>query len=137
MINWNIFFYLHSNICRSSYPELFLEKVVPKICSKFTGEHPCRSMISINLHWNFTETALRHGCSSVNLLHIFRTPFFKNTSGRLLLIYESIGSCSIEKSFLPRSFEIMHEGFLCIEQRNWKDGKNLPYNINVLRINIA
>ena len=34
---------------------------------------------------NFIEIALRHGCSPVNLLHIFRTPFIKNTSGRLLL----------------------------------------------------
>ena len=34
---------------------------------------------------NFIETALRHGCSPVNFLHIFRTPFPKNTSGGLLL----------------------------------------------------
>ena len=34
---------------------------------------------------NFIEIALRHGCSPVNLLHIFRTPFTKNTSVRLLL----------------------------------------------------
>ena len=33
---------------------------------------------------NFIEIALRHGCSPVNLLHIFRTPFPKNTSGWLL-----------------------------------------------------
>ena len=31
------------------------------------------------------KIALRHGCSAINLLHIFRTPFPKNTSGRLLL----------------------------------------------------
>ena len=31
------------------------------------------------------EIALRHGCSPVNVLHIFRTPHPKNTSGRLLL----------------------------------------------------
>ena len=31
------------------------------------------------------EIAVRHGCSPVNLLHIFRKPFLKNTSGRLLL----------------------------------------------------
>ena len=60
-------------------------KSVLKICSKFTGEHPCRSAISIKLLCNFIEIALRHGCSPVNLLHIFRTPFPKNTSGRLLL----------------------------------------------------
>ena len=33
------------------------------------------------------KVALRHGCSQVNLLHIFRTSFLKITSGRLLLQY--------------------------------------------------
>ena len=32
---------------------------------------------------NFIEITLWHGCSPVNLLHIFRTPFLKSTSGRL------------------------------------------------------
>ena len=70
---------------RSSHPEVFLEKGVLKICSKFTGERPCRSAISIKLLRKFIEIALRHGCSQVNLLDIFRTRFLKNTSGRLLL----------------------------------------------------
>ena len=34
---------------------------------------------------NFIEITLRHGCSPVNLLHNFRTPFSKDTSGWLLL----------------------------------------------------
>ena len=34
---------------RSSSPEVFLRKGVLKICSKFTGEHPCRSVISTKL----------------------------------------------------------------------------------------
>ena len=34
---------------RSRHPEMFLDKGVLKLCSKFTGEHPCRSVISINL----------------------------------------------------------------------------------------
>ena len=38
---------------------------------------------SIKLQINFIEIALRHECS-VNLLHIFETPFCKNTSGVLL-----------------------------------------------------
>ena len=33
----------------------------------------------------FTEITLQHGCSPVNLLHIFRTPFPKNTCRGLLL----------------------------------------------------
>ena len=34
---------------------------------------------------DFIEIALQHGCSPVNLLHIFITPFLKNTSQWLLL----------------------------------------------------
>ena len=37
---------------RSSYQEMFLRKGVLKICSKFTGEHPCQSVISIKLQSN-------------------------------------------------------------------------------------
>ena len=63
---------------RSSHPEVFFGKGVLKICSKVTGEHTCRSVIS-----------LQHGCSPVNLLHIFRTTFLKNTSRWLLLEWQS------------------------------------------------
>ena len=56
------------HITRSSYLEVLVGKGILKMCSKFTGEHPCRSVIS-------------HG----NLLYIFRKPFPKN--GRLLLCY--------------------------------------------------
>ena len=35
---------------------------------------------------NFIEITLWHGCSLVNLLHIFRTPLPKSTTGWLLLI---------------------------------------------------
>ena len=44
-------------------------------------------MISIKLESNFFDIALRHGCSPVNLLHIFRTSFPRNSSGWLLLIF--------------------------------------------------
>ena len=70
---------------RSSHPEVFIGKGVLKISSKITGEHPCRSVISIKLLCNFIEIKFRHECSPVNLLYIFRTPFPKNTPGWLLL----------------------------------------------------
>ena len=35
--------------------------------------------------FNKVAKQLRHGCSPLNLLHIFRTLFLKNTSGGLLL----------------------------------------------------
>ena len=68
-----------------SPPEFCLGKGILKICSKFTGEYPCRSVILIKLLLNFIEIVLWYGCSPVNLLHIFRTPFPRNTSGELLL----------------------------------------------------
>ena len=71
--------------CRRSRREVFLRKGILKICSKFTGWHPWWSVISIKLQSNFIEIALWHGCFSVNLLHIFRTTFPRNTSGWLLL----------------------------------------------------
>ena len=40
--------------------------------------------VAIKLQSNFIEIALWHGCSPLNLQHIFRTPFPRNTSGWLL-----------------------------------------------------
>ena len=51
---------------------------VTKKCSG--NMHPCQSVFSIKLQSNFIEIALPHGCSVVNLLRIFRTPFPMNTS---------------------------------------------------------
>ena len=64
---------------RSSLPEVFLIKGVPKTCSKFTGEHPYRSVISIKLlrtlAWVF----------SCKFAGYFRSTFRRNTSGWLLV----------------------------------------------------
>ena len=43
-------------------PKVLLGKSILIICSKFTGEHPCRSVISIKLLCNFIEITLEHGC---------------------------------------------------------------------------
>ena len=80
---------------------MFLRKDILRICSKFTGEHPCRSVISIKLQSNFIKIILWHECSPVNLLHIFRTPFPNNTSGWLLLLITFAGqpSGNVNKPF--------------------------------------
>ena len=101
---------------RSSPPGVFLGKGVLKICSKFAGEHPCRSAISIKLQSNFIEITLRYGCSSVNLLHFFRIPFLKNTPGGLLL--------SIDMSMLTH-----HE----TDEEN--DAEELPLTANDITTN--
>ena len=79
-------FPLNITIFKSSLPEVFLGKGVLILCSKFTRENPCRRAISIKIQSNFIEITLRHGCSPVNLVHIFSIPFLKNTSGRLLQV---------------------------------------------------
>ena len=47
---------------------VFLGKGVLKTCSKFTGEHPCRSAISIKLQSNFIETRIFRELSSLTSL---------------------------------------------------------------------
>ena len=51
-------------------PKVFIAKGVLNTCSKFTGEHPFRTVISINLLCKFIEITLRHRFSPVNLMHI-------------------------------------------------------------------
>ena len=60
---------------------MFFEKGVLNLCSKFTGEHPGQAKCDSN----FIEITVPYGWSPVNLLHILRTLFPKNTSGWLLL----------------------------------------------------
>ena len=55
---------------RSSPQEVFF---VLKICSKFTGEHPCRSVISIKLQSNFEIH------SSARVFSYKFASYFKNT----------------------------------------------------------
>ena len=70
---------------RNSPLLVFSVKCVLKIYRKLTGEHPYQSEISKNFLCNFAEITLRHGCFPVNLLHILRTPFPKNTYGGVFL----------------------------------------------------
>ena len=56
-----------------------LRKSVQKICSKFTGEHPCRSAIS-NLQSNYIEIALE--INYIEIAWVFSCKFatyFQNT----------------------------------------------------------
>ena len=66
---------------RSSPPEVFLWKGFLK---------KCRS--------NFIEITIGHGYSPVNLQHIFRAPFPKNTSGGLLLNVRDVVLVSLFRS---------------------------------------
>ena len=56
-------------------------------------------LLLVTLQHGWNQIKLRHMCSPVNLLHIFRTPFLRNTSRRLLLGVSPI-NWNIEKSLL-------------------------------------
>ena len=58
---------------RNSHPEMFLRKGVLKICSKYTGEHPYRSAISIKLPWKLVplKYSILHRCSIAFIIHNF------------------------------------------------------------------
>ena len=55
-----------------------------KRCSENMHQVSRRTLIA---KCNFTKVA-KHGCSLVHFLHVFRTPFPRNTSGRLLLQFD-------------------------------------------------
>ena len=95
---------------------LLLGKGVLKICSKFAEEHPCRSEISKKLLCKFLEITLRYGCSPVTLLHIFRAPFLKNTSGWLLV--KSIMVVCLVHYCIKLYSDILQQNGLVIEI-NW------------------
>ena len=109
-----------SEIARSSPPEMFSGKGVLKICSKFTGEHPCWSVISIKLQATLLKSYFGKGVFPVYLQHILRTLFPKNTSGGLLLNSLCLIDIDITKEYL---FPFYKNEF-SFKQR-WK-GWNVP-----------
>ena len=103
--------YLVAPLCRSSLTEVFLGKGVLKICSNFTGEHPCQSVILIKLLCSFIEVILWHTCSPVNLQHIFRILSRKNTSEGCFCLCKRIISqrmlCFVLKKTFALSLKVL------------------------------
>ena len=76
----------------------------------------CWSLLFIKLQAsNFIEIALRHGCSAVNLLHIFRTPFPRNTSEWLLLYFStpSVLQLNFNSFWVSGVFDCSRATFTC------------------------
>ena len=75
-------------IIRRSAPEVFLWNM-----QQIYREHPRRSVISIKLFYTLLLIiTICHGCSPVDLQHIYRAPFSKNTSRGLLLYNLSVAA---------------------------------------------
>ena len=70
--------------------KVFLEKAALKLCSKLTGEHPCRNVISIKLFCNFNNVpeakgVLRKSCSETMQQTYRRTPVPKCDFNKVVL----------------------------------------------------
>ena len=106
---------------RSSPPGVFLRKGCLKICSKFTGEHPCQILISVTLQRSFIEITLWRRCSPVNLLHIFRTPFLGTSISGCFCINE-------QTIYMKSAATINYQCFLTIFIiREWTPNTNLRF----------
>ena len=63
----------------------------PEYSCRLAQKEPSRGDLKKRCSENMQETYRRiHGSSTVNLLHIFRIPFLRNTSGRLLRLLTNI-----------------------------------------------
>ena len=78
---------------------------------------------------NFIEITLQHWCSPVNLQYIFRTPFPKNTSGRLNLIQNT------PKYIKKETFFIQIQILVTFNMLPWSFITNNPANIYLLKVN--
>ena len=70
-------------------PEVLCKKRCSEKFRKFTGKHLCKSLFFNKVACLKPTTLLKrrlwHRCFPVNFAKFLRTPFLKNTSGRLLL----------------------------------------------------
>ena len=106
-----------------------------KICSKLTGQRQCRSVVSIKLQNNFIVITLWYGDSPDTLLHIFRTPFLKNTSRRLILNHTSFTYLTkLEKKLFSYISTLLLVKFIVIQHiysNVWIVDKNIFYSCRI------
>ena len=81
----NIFRYINRSIQKQPWRSV-LGKRCSKVMQQIYRRAPMPKRSFNKVVRKFTVIALRHGCSPINLLHIFAKPFPKNTSGGLLYI---------------------------------------------------
>ena len=77
------------NNLQNSHQRCSMKKGVLRNFTKFTGKHLCQRLLFNKVAGLRPATLLKmslwHRCFPVNFVKFLRTPFLKNTSGRLLL----------------------------------------------------
>ena len=76
---------------RSSHQRCSVKKSVLRNFEKSTGKHLCQSLFLVKLQARsatLLKKRLWHRCFPVNFAKFLRTPFLRNTSGRLLLQFQ-------------------------------------------------
>ena len=79
-------FHMAFNLVRKQSSRGVLRKGYSEYMQQILGRTPMPKCDFRKVACNFIEITLRHGYSPENLVHVFRTPFFKGISGGLLLI---------------------------------------------------
>ena len=125
---------------RSSRPDVFLRKGVLRICSKFTGEHPCRSVVSIKLLCKFIEITPRNGCSSVSIslpsgytgLSSSKCEQVTKTACRIM-----IGYCCIKATLMATlNFTLLSQTPACMQKPSHNAQKmkfSIIFSVNVIK----
>ena len=83
---------------------------------------------SIKLQTNFIKITFRCGCSPVSLLHIFRTPLYKNTYGGLLLPlnnYTHVTSIVVSSRHLPLTTQWPRSGIFTVNFKHFTPCSNV------------
>ena len=81
---------------------MFLEKDVLKICSKFSGEHACRSVISIKLKSNLLNFLKTHPFSNpkISKSTIYLQLYYKGKEKLLLFVHNNPDSSAVAESIV-------------------------------------
>ena len=83
-VSWNQYYRLHQFNREEQPSRCLLRKRCSEIMQQIHMRTPTAKCDSIKLLCDFFKIALWHRCSPVNLLHIFRTSSYRNTSAGLL-----------------------------------------------------
>ena len=116
-------------ICSLEWQKHPFKGVFGKRCSENVQQIYRRTPMPKGDFCNFIEIALWHGFSPVNQLHIFRTPFFNNTSGQLLLEWLLCAVSEFRETCRVLEENFLGAGLYFSAVQNSKQGLNVTFTL--------